>query len=412
MNSSSDERHCAGYLCDEDEGTLKSSSEMKRCAGCRKVWYCSTACQNDHWRFHIFDCKAGQTISTVYYLARDMGNDLIPVHHQTRVDYGFEKAERMVGGNAQNKLCGLYQGLLRYLDVPCKDLRRWQKEGTLIENIKATYESRLPPQNRGGYYPWFLEHQYLLDGKPVDKEMEVRQTDGQIESMLRRGWVYAGGASSDSLERIRSGMEALPEHKRSCFQLGSALLTGTHPPPATELWLKFGFVARNDELDLAREYKELINNCAFDELCQAYETSSIPALFDRYGIREMGGRHYCFLDAMSGSPIVFKSVWVLKHYIDQLDAADPHSPPTPAPSVQCDYGYVNCKNPEEVKLLDKLYTQLLRKKARDVNPLELHAACLKGELLEFAKRFVTLAPWTAKYTRLLKNAYPLSPPPF
>ncbi len=68
---------------------------------------------------------------------------------------------------------------------------------------------------------------------------------------------------------------------------------------------------------------------------------------------------------------------------------------------------MNCKNPEEVKLLDKLYAQLLREKARDVNPLELHAACLKGELLEFAKRFVTLAPWTAKYTRLLKNAYPL-----
>ena len=42
-----------------------------------------------------------------------------------------------------------------------------------------------------------------------------------------------------------------------------------------------------------------------------------------------------------------------------------------------------------------------------MDPLALHAACLSGELLEFAKGFVKLSPYTATYTRLLKNPYPL-----
>ncbi len=94
----------------------------------------------------------------------------------------------------------------------------------------------------------------------------------------------------------------------------------------------------------------------------------------------------------------------MKKYVDQLASSQADKPPAPAPSVVCDYGFANCKDASEWKLLDDLYKQLFALYGMD--PLALHEACIKGKLLKFAKKHVKLPRRTAKYTRLLKNPCP------
>ena len=67
------ERRCAAW-CEEPQG------ELKRCSKCRQVWYCSRQCQEKHWKFHIFDCRADRPISTVYYLYQAAFKNLVPGH--------------------------------------------------------------------------------------------------------------------------------------------------------------------------------------------------------------------------------------------------------------------------------------------------------------------------------------------
>ena len=104
---------------------------------------------------------------------------------------------------------------------------------------------------------------------------------------------------------------------------------------------------------------------------------------------------------MSGSPRMFKSVWNLKQYVDQLVAlpTDAVESPPLVPSVTRDYGYDRCRSPAERKLLNDLHKQLFAK--RDMDPLALHEACIADRLLNFAKCFVKLGSRSAtvKYAR-------------
>lgn len=390
------------YACCESE----KITNLKCCSGCRNVWYCSKACQKDDWNYHIFACKVGQPISTVYHLARAIFGDVVPVDPQTRCDYGFDKAEKILGGESGSKLCGLYRGLLIILEVPLKKVRTWQREGRLLDGIKAAFET-LPPNNRGGYFPWLLQHPYILDGTPVDAEFVRRREEQEYVNMVEEAWVFTGGSPDDTPDMIKSKIAAMTPTRRDCYHLYSTTFHHLHPSPNLKIWLTSGFVAAmslGEEQEFGRNYHKLVRSCSFDEFCKAYESSTIPELFDRHGISFSNTR--LFRDVMSGTPHVNKSVWNLKHYIDELICTDMGKGPTPIPSVSCDYGYFNCKVPAECKLLDDLYKYLFTE--LQVDPLALHEACLKGELLEFAKNSgMKLSPHTTKYTRLLKNPYPL-----
>jgi hypothetical protein len=72
---------CHGYTDDYEEANLK------RCSGCQKVDYCSTACQREDWVCHIFDCKPHRAINTADYLALAVYKNLLPEHPQTCADY-------------------------------------------------------------------------------------------------------------------------------------------------------------------------------------------------------------------------------------------------------------------------------------------------------------------------------------
>ena len=96
-------RTCDGCLDDHND-----EANLKRCSGCRKVYYCSTDCQKSSWPFHIFDCKPRHSINTAYYLAQAVYQDRIPEHPQTCADYGFDRA---FTGEEKSKLIGLYIGM-------------------------------------------------------------------------------------------------------------------------------------------------------------------------------------------------------------------------------------------------------------------------------------------------------------
>lgn len=55
------QRQRQGRACEECEAV---TSDLKRCAGCRRVWFCSTECQKVHWRQHKLTCKATSLLAS------------------------------------------------------------------------------------------------------------------------------------------------------------------------------------------------------------------------------------------------------------------------------------------------------------------------------------------------------------
>ncbi|KAH9854859.1 hypothetical protein C2E23DRAFT_815931 [Lenzites betulinus] len=392
----------------------EESASLKCCSACKKAWYCTKECQRVHWRRHIFECKLKGPIGTAYYLSRACYADTFPIHAQTRKDFGFDKAERLLGPDGQTKLFGLWIGVFKFHQVAERKVQKWQEEGTMVQGIRETFER--PSQfTRGAYYPWFLDHQYLLDGSPFDGEQANERLVRTVADAIRQTWVKAGGSPDDSVETIQANVAALPLHIQDCHRLYRSLSLG-YPPPHEDLWRTFGFVAAMDqggEMSIARQYKALIGRCTFAEFCAAHEASSIVRLASTYGVN-MPSNYTLpledsfaagFQDIMAKSPNQFKSVWSLKQYVDMLlcsDASQP--PPFPHPAIDADYGFMNCRNTSEKSLLEDLYKKYFAH--RDARPLELHRACIAGELFQYLGSFVGLRPKTATYKRLLENVYP------
>jgi hypothetical protein len=176
---------CAGFCEEESEGTM-------RCAGCSPtVVYCSKACQIAHWPTHIFVTVCyqyrGKTVPTAYHLRRACFRDLLPTDKQTLEDYGFNRAFTPAN---QSMLLGLYQGLFTCYEIPPKAVHTWRRDGILIQEIRRVYEE-VPSQFGGGsYYPWFLEHQDLLD--PSLKSSTKVAEDFILEATMR-AWRHIGG---------------------------------------------------------------------------------------------------------------------------------------------------------------------------------------------------------------------------
>ncbi len=305
-----------------DDSHDYAASELKCCAGCKAVWYCSKRCQREDWRRHIFDCN--RPIPTAYYLSRAVFADLIPVHAQTRQDFGFDKAE-LLGGTAQSYLLGLGIGVIQYMEVPVNEVQKWQAEGRMVEGVKAVF-AQIPPRAQGDYFRWFLEHQNILDGSPVDSTQANEFAERMATNAIRGAWVHTGGAPYDAVETIEARISALPDHIRECHHFYRLMEFGhwdRRPGPRDSCWVTFGFVAARhqaEELRIRTAYGELLERCTFNTFCTAYEASTIPDLF-RVHVVEMDvstPTAACFRDVMAGSLCRSKSVWYLKQYIEQL----------------------------------------------------------------------------------------------
>ncbi|KAK7698525.1 hypothetical protein SLS57_012524 [Botryosphaeria dothidea] len=88
-----------------------------------------------------------------YYIRDEMPQD-----PDVLEDFGFNRLQPM----DQRKLLGLYIGL-NYLKVTSEELHGWRLSGTMVDNIVEKF-SEIPEKNRGGYYPWFLEHKDHIFG--------------------------------------------------------------------------------------------------------------------------------------------------------------------------------------------------------------------------------------------------------
>ena len=374
-----------------------------KCAGCNsKVVYCSKACQITDWHHHIFDCYAyrGKTVPSAYHLARSCYGDLHPTDKQTLEDYGFDRA---VTPFNQTMLLGLYQGLFKYFNINPKTVLTWKREGILVQEIKKVFEE-IPPQNRGQYYPWFLEHQDVLDPSlgPSTKVME----DFLLESVMR-AWRHIGGRplpNSTALNDIYIEKATWPGHKRDCFDLCSLVLSDSHPNPSLCMWLSFGFCTTQNqyyEMQLGIAYRTLVMRSSFEEFYQAYDTCSLVQLFSSKNINlEQFGLHLA--DFLVHAPRMNKSVWNLKQFVV---ADEPDS--FPVPSVKVDYGFANCRNEEEKVQLKEVYKKVFEDSHGD--PLKLHEACLQGKTYDYVRTTLKLKGKNQSplFSRLMKNPYPL-----
>jgi hypothetical protein len=314
--------------------------------------------------------------------------DEFPEDPQTCDDYGFTRAFATGDGT---KLMGLYIGLIVYQKVSPQSLHKWRKEERLVEMIKESYE-KFPPGNRGGYYPWFIENQHIIDPS------KIPPTD-PIFVMIMRAWRYAGGSPSTSFGEMAKIQDSWPEKKQTCFQLCAFLLSDRDPSPEQNLWVDFGFCvsqSQSGERSIAALYKRLITTCTFDEFHTAFSSSSLIALFhaknlstDLRNIRHLEG-------ILEHCSVSHKSVWDLKQYVlaEEIRLIPP---------VAVDYGFINCKSEEERNELKEVYKAFFD--LRHADPIGLHEAAIGGRLFEYVGGFVKLPK---KCKRLMKNPYPLA----
>ena len=299
-------------------------------------------------------------------------------------------------------LFGLYQGLFIHISIKPKTVLIWKKEGILIQEIKNVFED-IPPQYRGQYYPWFLEHQDLLDPsvEPSTKVVE----DFRLE-LVMRAWRHIGGRplpnSKTALNDINIEKATWSEHKRDCFDLCSLVLSDSHPDPSLRIWLSFGFcTTRNqfDEMQLGIAYRTLVRSCSFEEFYQAYDSCSLVQLFRSKNI----SLSVHLADFLANALHMNKSVWDLKQFVV---ADEPDS--VPVPSVRVDYGFFNCRNEDEELQLKEVYKKFFEEDSNG-DPLKLHEACLQGKIYDYVR---TTLKWKGKdqrplFRRLMKNIYPL-----
>ncbi len=72
----------------------------------------------------------------------------------------------------------------------------------------------------------------------------------------------------------------------------------------------------------------------------------------------------------------------------------------PLPSVNVDYGFINCHTFEETCILMKIYEKVLE----TAYPLEIHQACVADDLFHFASGYVRMEE---QRRSLMRNLYPL-----
>ncbi|KAF8558340.1 hypothetical protein OG21DRAFT_1504392 [Imleria badia] len=381
------------HLCHGNDDDFQEA-DLKRCAGCQKVYYCSTACQKEDWVRHIFDCKPRRPINTADYLALAVHQNLLPGHPQTCEDYGFN---RTFTAEDKSKLGGLYIGLIKVLKIPPKTIHDWRVRGVLVDEIKATYY-KIPEDRRGRYFPWFLQNEHIIAqaGQPLSAEALYDRAG----AMLVKTWRFTGGSERDSPKEITAAIARKPNEEQDCHALYSLLLSQWRPAPNLGLWVYFGFASctsQEEEMELAVEYQRLITMCTFKEFCDAYRTHRLLDLFHSKGLQGDNNR---LRDLLQGDGT--KSVWYLKQSIVQENSTKEKSSMSPA--VVVDYGFMNCRNDSERRQLKRVYKAFFD--SRNGDPLALHEAAMKGNIHDYLSTVVQGLK-DPKFQRLMKNPYPL-----
>ncbi|KAI6102713.1 hypothetical protein EDD16DRAFT_228200 [Pisolithus croceorrhizus] len=211
----------------------------------------------------------------------------------------------------------------------------------------------------------------------------------------------------DPEDRKKELCRLVPEAKRKSFILYAMLLNGYHPYPSIQsdttckdLYFEFGFVAgrgSQGEQVLPWVYRNLISKCSFREFWTAFQHSNLVALMDAKGLGPMHKEVQHFEGFMKTWRNHWcPTVWHLKLLVNSPDVDPPRH-------VTADYGFYNCKTVIERISLKEVYKELLNSPM--VDPMELHAACIKGKLYDFIRGHKPNLE--QRFKRLMTNIHPL-----
>jgi hypothetical protein len=368
------------------------AAAAKKCASCGKAYYCSQKCQRADWKHHIFNCDPPREINTAYRLCRAVFKNQLPEDEETQADYGFS---RTTDARESQKLLGLYIGLFLYSNVDPRDVHRWRKNGNLLQEIRRIYDAK-PPSSRGGYYPWILENQHILDPN-------TNSTFNPLEFQLKKTWAYIGGDPNPPYPDQDRIIESWSEKRRQVWVLYYNILAGYHPPPDQMVWVEFGFCICRSELEessLAMFYTDIIisKGCPFDEFVAVHTNSSIPSLFPKYAADSEWANNQRLRQLLEESPI--KSVWRLKAYVYQT--IEQHEMLV---SFRMDYGIINCRGVVALlQLLKDTYKRVFEH--QDGDPDKLHEEAMQGTTFDYVDGLLKLKKKDrAVLRRLMKNRH-------
>ena len=389
--------------------SCQSPASMK-CSGCSRAWYCNKMCQSANWFFHKFKCDTRHKLTSADYLGLACALSRFPLDKQAQKDFGFQRA--FSSPNQQALLC-MYQDLIYHRGVPVKTLHRWQTRGVLIGEIKKTYEA-LPFELRGEHYAWFLENEWVLDGKAAEEWGEAHANENVQTEVRRLGWMYFGGLWSATDIEIRTTVSKWSIPKQDCFYLAGTIFTyELYPGLEDDLSIPFGFCAYNQDVagdlsgaQLIIMYHKLLDTSSFAEFFAAYETSQLPALFTSKGLGdELHRDHPVVVDILKIAPSPQHSVWFLRQFIFRGVKVDEKnlSFSVPCRRVLVDYGFLNSQTLNDFMDLLRMYEKLFKETTCD--PLDLHRAFTAGKLYAYVRKFVKLDE-KERYKRLLSPWQP------
>jgi hypothetical protein len=330
----------------------------------------------------------------------------MPQDEDVLEDFGFNN----VFGGDRTYLLGVYGGLYLSGKFSAEDIHEWRVGGILVDKIKEFYYS-IPENSRGQYFPWFLKNFYGLE-RPMTKD-EAQQK--LIATFYDKARPYL-----DIEDRNKTARDLKPEAKETSYYLLRKYYSGPVLIRLKETgWYSFGFVTcrgQGEESMLVDLYQLLLTKsdgsffyefhnsrrgviqpATFTQFWKAYEAGTLIQLMDSKGLKELRSRLPFLEGFLSVGPAgLLPSVWNLKQFVEISDPMD-HPP---IPSVNVDYGFINCRTFEETCILMEIYGKVLK----TANPLELHQACVAGDLFQFASGYVRMEE---RWRSLMRNFYPL-----
>ncbi|KZS90058.1 hypothetical protein SISNIDRAFT_468729 [Sistotremastrum niveocremeum HHB9708] len=353
----------------------------KTCIGCSRTAYCSTKCQKQQWFSHILRCEnPGREVTTADRLVALIMTKDFTLDTPTMRDYGFSKAKSMAEGNSA---VAVYSEIIRIYGVRAPALHKWRIEGRLYEEMVRTYREAGKEESNSSTFRWLLEHAYMFSSETSQNTSLLYDLGFNLE---RRAWIHIGGSPTDSHDDIMFAQRLWSADRKQCFKFCMhALSNGGPSVEATSLWTQFGFCVFDDFecRPLQRLYATLIRNCTFNELCDAYSSSSLISLIDRKKLKTARRKlPPDFETVLSASPHKIPSVWYLKSFALYDEAR------VPTTDVLIPFGFCNCENNAAMTRLRLFYGRLF--KQYKVSPTQLQDAADHDQLYEYVMKIPNL----------------------
>ncbi|KAH9927183.1 uncharacterized protein BXZ73DRAFT_49024, partial [Epithele typhae] len=264
------------------------------------------------------------------------------------------------------QLRGLYSDLFLQGPTDVKKVRSWQRQERPVRDIMSTFEAH-PPPGRGQCYLWFLQHPTIPRNPAANRATSLEENmDSDRAATLRTGWTLFGGSPLDDLDVIKKGLRRMPIFQQACHLMDFMALTYSHPPPAPDDWVGFGFVAtavETQEISVRRLRNSLARRL---QLCVGYARGYPRALpTPSFGLTSRHGslrRRDGMFPKQRGD--VFGST---------RPGDKKRDPSWILPTLRTDHGYDNRANVVEIEPLDDLYVRLFAHLEKGAGPLYRHA---------------------------------------